>query len=85
MIHLLKDPKGETVLHPSSTGGTKRDTGIGVVDNMDEVAGLKQQVMELEKKLAEVYLCWFLTKGVNFCHSRLMRRIEERRSCTINL
>ena len=54
MIHLLKDPKGETVLHTSSTGDTKRDAGSITAGNMDEVAGLKQQIMVLEKKLAEV-------------------------------
>ena len=53
MVHLCKDPEGNTALNSSSTGAmfsTKNDPITGV----QEVDGLKQQITELEKKLAEV-------------------------------
>ena len=56
MIHLFKDPKGQTILNTSSTGDTKKDSITGVATNIDEVSGLKQQILELEKKLAEVII-----------------------------
>ena len=56
MMHLCKDPKGETVLEPSSATdmNTKSAPMTDVTDHLNEIAGLKQQVIELEKKLAEV-------------------------------
>ena len=51
MIHLSKDPQGQAALHTSSAGDT---TISGIMNNIDEVAGLKQKITELEKKLAEV-------------------------------
>lgn len=62
MIHLFKDPKGETVLDPSSTGDTcttivKTSVPMTEVPNqVDGVTGLKQQISQLEKKLAEVIM-----------------------------
>ncbi len=57
MVHLYKDPEGETVLNPSSASDTHRAASMAfptVTNNPDEVASLKQQISELEKKLAEV-------------------------------
>ena len=66
MAHLWKDPKGETVLEPSSYVDQnvsylpgKSFTKTEVTDHNDDVAVLKQRLSELEKKLAEVqWLCY---------------------------
>lgn len=67
MIHLWKDPKGETVLEPSSPADTYRTTNITTTedtDPFDEVAGLKQQISELQKKLTEVLFTYVLITTV---------------------
>ena len=61
MVHLIKDPKGKTVLDSSSPADsklsyihTKSVSKAEVTDPHGDVAALKQRVSELEKKLAEV-------------------------------
>ena len=61
MVHLSKDPKGETALDPSSTTDrklsiilTKYVSKAKVTGHLDEVVSLKQQISKLEKKLEEV-------------------------------
>ena len=51
MVHLCRDPEGENVMDPSSTGGTNLTDAM---DKADEIANLKQQLSELQTKLAEV-------------------------------
>ena len=51
MVHLCRDPKGENVMDPSSTGGSNLTDAM---DKADEIANLKQQISELQTKLAEV-------------------------------
>ena len=56
MVHIYKDPKGENAMDTSSESkpqSIKYTTRMDAIDT-DEVAGLKQRVIELEKKLAEV-------------------------------
>jgi len=52
LVYLYKDPKGESVLDPTSTLSYVHTT-IGRTDS-DEIAALKQQLSEMEKKLADV-------------------------------
>ena len=59
MIQLYKDPQGEKVLDVSSAMNTNQiktlpANGSDSVHQNGEIAGLKQQVLELEKRLAEV-------------------------------
>ena len=61
MVHLARDPKGETVLDASSTTDrrlsiipTKHVSKSEVTSHHDEVIGLRQRISELEKKLEEV-------------------------------
>ena len=61
MVHLARDPKGETVFDPSSTTDrklciipTKYVDKAEVTGHLDEVVSLKQRISELEKKLKEV-------------------------------
>ena len=61
MVHLVKDPKGETVLDLSSSTDnklsiitTKYVSKVEATGHLDEVVGLKQRITELEKKLDEV-------------------------------
>ena len=57
MVHLVKDPKGETVFEPSSSTDRKLNivpTKGEVTGQVDEIIGLKQRISELEKKLKEV-------------------------------
>ena len=68
LVHLYKDPKGETVLDPSpvSTSLSLTRKSTFKTDHDDEVAVLKQRPTEMEKKLSLVQvfainLCLFLT------------------------
>ena len=61
MVHLVKDPKGETVLDPCSNterklsiNPTKHVSKAEVTGHLGEVVDLKQRISELEKKLEEV-------------------------------
>ena len=70
MVHLFKDPKGETALDSSARDlsgtvtlnyipVTEKQTTIlknNAVNQVDEVANLKLRITELEKSLAEVFL-----------------------------
>ena len=64
MIHLSKDPEGETVLKPSSASDTHRTSKAmstaTVTDHSDEVAALKQEISKLEKKLAKVNFFFYM-------------------------
>ncbi len=57
MINLCMDPEGKTVLKPFSASDTHRaSTALStatatVTDPSDEVAALKQQILELGKNL----------------------------------
>ncbi len=51
MIHLRRDPDGDTVMEPTSTSGTYiSDT----TDHTKEIASLRQQISELKERLAQV-------------------------------
>ena len=61
MVHLFKNPEGQTVFDsPSITdtklsyAHTKSVSNAEVKDHLGDVAALKQRISELEKKLAEV-------------------------------
>lgn len=59
MVHLIRDPKGESVMGPSTTADTAmsiqtKPTSTTVPpsqQDLEEVAQLKQRVLELERKL----------------------------------
>lgn len=70
MVHLCKDPEGESVLGPSSAADTDLSsrpksvsTAAEVTNHNSEVASLKQKISALEKQLAEVRFTL-----VNYCH-----------------
>jgi hypothetical protein len=56
MVHLFKDPEGETVLEPSSaTDNFSSSTSKSVytsefTNNQDVIADLRQQISELKEK-----------------------------------
>ncbi len=51
MIHLRRDPDGDTIMEPTSTSGTYiSDT----TDHIKEIASLRQQISELKERLAQV-------------------------------
>ena len=52
MAHLIKDPKGETVMGTTTTIDTPTYY-IGTTNHQEEIAQLKQRVSELEKELVE--------------------------------
>ena len=57
MVHLIRDPKGETVMDHSTSKNylqTKSVSNTGTTNQQEEVAQLKQRVSELEKELEEV-------------------------------
>ena len=61
MVSLIRDPKGENVLHSTETQDklpsnlqTKPNTINGILNQNDENAALKYRVAELEEKLAKV-------------------------------
>ena len=60
MAHLIKDPKGETVMDNSTVGKPMQHVGIEAVIKtettitQEEVAQLKQRASELEKEIARV-------------------------------
>ena len=55
MVHLYKDPDGETVLGPSTQETyPKAFSTATAADHHNEVTVLKQQISELENKLSEV-------------------------------
>ena len=57
MVHLIQDPKGETVMGPSTTVDTamhiqtKPSSMTGPPSQQEEVAQLKQRILELERGL----------------------------------
>ena len=59
MLHLIRDPKGETVMGPSTTADTAVHIQIkplsmtGPTSQQEEVAQLKQRVLELERELRD--------------------------------
>ena len=59
MLHLIRDPKGETVMGPSTTADTavhiqtKPLSMTGPTSQQEEVAQLKQRVLELERELRD--------------------------------
>ena len=53
MVRLYKDPKGEKVMEPSTTIQSTTKPAAGISTHTTEIAGLKQQITELEKKLAD--------------------------------
>ena len=68
MVHLARDPKGETVLESYTIDRklsiipTKHVSKAEVTSHHNEVVGLKQRISELEKKLKEVdkHYCWII-------------------------
>ena len=62
MVHLFRDPDGETALDPSSAGDIDENTRshypmatkTNFTNHNNEVAGLKEQITRLEKELAKV-------------------------------
>ena len=76
MVHLARDPKGETVLDPSSTTDrklssipTKYVDKAEVTGHLDEVNSLKQRISQLEKKLEEVHKILLLNNGYKTSHN----------------
>ena len=53
MVLLCKDPKGEKVMEPSTTIASAMKPAKDVSAHTTEIAGLKQQIAELEEKLAD--------------------------------
>ena len=56
MVHLIQDPKGESVMDPSGTADTamsiqSKPTSVTGQSNQDDVSQLKQRILELERKL----------------------------------
>ena len=56
MVNLIRDPKGESVMEPSSSTDKAMQQQIQILkplssSQQDEVARLKQRVTELEKEL----------------------------------
>ena len=57
MVHLIQDPKGETVMGPSTTADkvmnvqTRPTSTTGPPSQQEEVAQLKQRILELEREL----------------------------------
>ena len=66
MVHLVHDPKGETVMGPSTTADTavyiqtKPMSTTGPTSQQEEVAQLRQRVLELERELH--------AKGIYYYH-----------------
>ena len=94
MVYLCKDPKGEIVFEPSSTADRKLSSfqtkSVSKTDHYDEVAALKQQLSELEKKLAEVVEAFDIFPGMQsssaYSYSRLIRtQMTIRSKVKINL
>ena len=57
MVHLYKDPEGETVLDLSTQDthlASKVISEATTADHQNEVTALKQRITELENKLTEV-------------------------------
>ena len=60
MAHLIKDPRGETVMDHSTTMDKPNHIGTKAVSKtettivQDEVSQLKQRISELENELKEV-------------------------------
>lgn len=53
MIYLCKDPEGDTVMEPSMTGNMNPTKSTDTTSYVNEIVSLKQQITDLEKKLAE--------------------------------
>ena len=56
MVHLIRDPKGETVMDHSATADTAKSihtkpTSVTGPSSQDDVSQLKQRILELERKL----------------------------------
>ena len=56
MVHLIQDPKGETVMDHSATADTamsiqSKPTSVAGPSSQDDVSQLKQRILELERKL----------------------------------
>ena len=56
MVHLIQDPKGESVMDPSGTADTAmsihtKPTSVTGQSSQDDVSQLKQRILELERKL----------------------------------
>ena len=56
MVHLIQDPKGETVMDPSGTADTamniqSKPTSVTGQSSQGDVSQLKQRILELERKL----------------------------------
>ena len=57
MVHLIQDPKGETVMDPSGTADAamlsiqSKPTSVAAPSSQDNVSQLKQRILELERKL----------------------------------
>ena len=57
MVHLRKDPKGDTVMETSSNGDKKSMPTVDPTDHhLNEIASLRLQISALEKKLAGVII-----------------------------
>ncbi len=62
MVHLIQDPKGETVMDPSTTADAvmsiqsrSRPTSTAGPPSQDNISQLKQRILELERKLQGRY------------------------------
>ena len=57
MVHLIQDPKGETVMGPSTTADkamnihTRPTSTTGSPSQQEDVAQLKQRILDLEREL----------------------------------
>jgi retron-type reverse transcriptase len=60
MVHLIQDPKGETVMDPSTAADAvmsiqSKPTSVAGPPSQDDVSKLKQRILELERKLQGSY------------------------------
>ena len=56
MVHLIRDPKGETVMGPSTDTAISihtKPTAANGPSSQDDVSQLKQRILELERKLQD--------------------------------